>query len=384
MTSRSRAWAVALVATSAALGATTVASPATARSAPSQPTVNVVTKGLDGPFGLTATAHHGFVVAESDSGQVTRVSPSGAQSVIFRHARGVAAATAYRRRVYAVMGGPNETTESATNRQRALKRSAVPASVATYPPSSVLRTTNHGLQVDVIANLLAYELKHNPDGQKQYVGGQQVHDSLSNPFAMNQSRLGLLVADGGANDVLKVNPRTGHVSTFFVPPTVKTPACLEDGVQSNPGTVGCDPVPTGVDVVGDSVYVSTLGSEVPGAGRVYKLDARTRAVQRVWKHLDAPTGVAASRSGAVFISQVLEGAPEGPPALDFDPSTIGQITKISHGKRSLAQVTMPTGLDFRHGHLYASTWSVAGLFLGIPHAGQIALVRQSAFSTPPV
>ena len=36
------------------------------------------------------------------------------------------------------------------------------------------------------------------------------------------------VADGGANDVLQVNPRTGNVSTIFVPPTVKpsqAPAC---------------------------------------------------------------------------------------------------------------------------------------------------------------
>ena len=47
---------------------------------------------------------------------------------------------------------------------------------------------------------------------------------------------GLLVADGGANDVLRVNPRTGRVSTFFVPPTVKhqVPAARE----ANPGTDG--------------------------------------------------------------------------------------------------------------------------------------------------
>lgn len=382
MTSRSRAWAVALVATSAALGATTIASPATAGPAPSKPTVKVLTQGLDGPFGLMATANRGFVVAESDTGQVTRVSRTGAQDVIFRHAGGVAAATANRRNVFAVMGGPNETTEAADAKRPALKRSAVPADVATYPPSTLLRSNRYGGQVDVIANLLSYELKHNPDGQKQFVNGQKVNDSLSNPFAMNQSHFGLLVADGGGNDVLKVNPRSGHVSTFFVPPTVRIPACLEDGVQQNPGTVGCDAVPTGVDVVRNSVYVSTLGSEVPGAGRVYKLDGRTGRVQHVWKNLDAPTGVAASRSGNVFISQVLEGAPEGPPADDFDPSTVGQITKISHGKRSVAQVTMPTGLDFRHGHLYASTWSVAGLFLGIPHAGQIVRVRQSAFAPP--
>ena len=70
--------------------------------------------------------------------------------------------------------------------------------------------------------------------------------------------MGLLVADGGANDVLRVNPRTGKVSTFFVPPTAKTPACLAEGAQANPGTVGCDPVPTGLAVHGRYVYVSTI------------------------------------------------------------------------------------------------------------------------------
>ena len=57
---------------------------------------------------------------------------------------------------------------------------------------------------------------------------------------------------------------------------------------------------------------------------------------------------------------------------------MGRITKISHGKRTYAQVTMPTGLEVKHGKLYASTWSVAN-FLGLDHAGKIEQVRQSAF-----
>lgn len=40
---------------------------------------------------------------------------------------------------------------------------------------------------------------------------------------------------------------------------------------------------------------------------------------------------------------------------------------------------MPTGLDFRHGTLYASAWSIAG-FLGIHDAGQVVAVRPRAFS----
>ena len=124
----------------------------------------------------------------------------------------------------------------------------------------------------MIADLGKYELAHNPDGQVQFVDGKPV-DALSNPFAMTMSRYGLIVADGGANDVLRVDPSTGRVSTFFVPHTVTdVKACLAPGAQSNPGTVGCDPVPTGVAVSRGSVYVSTLGAEQPG--RRARLQAR--------------------------------------------------------------------------------------------------------------
>jgi hypothetical protein len=39
---------------------------------------------------------------------------------------------------------------------------------------------------------------------------------------------------------------------------------------------------------------------------------------------------------------------------------------------------MPLGLLWNRG-LYSTAWSVAGLFLGIPDAGQVVKVRQSAF-----
>ena len=41
---------------------------------------------------------------------------------------------------------------------------------------------------------------------------------------------------------------------------------------------------------------------------------------------------------------------------------------------------MPVGLDYADGTLYSSAWSVAGLFLGIPNAGQVVAVSDSAFS----
>ena len=324
----------------------------------------VITQGLDDPFGL-ARLGSGFVVAENASGKVTKVGRYGNQRTILSDAPGVAGVAAGGHYVYSALGGSDETGAPPPGQ---------------FKPTSVLRTNLQTKKTKVLANLLRYELRKNPDGQKQFNPDKEPYDTLSNPFAMTKYWGGLLVADGGANDVLRVNPYTGHVSTFFVPPTVKgVKACLEPGAQANPGTVGCDPVPTGVVYAHGSVYVSTLGAEVPGAGRVYKLNAKSGKVQRVWKGLTAPTGVAVGPRGAVYVSQVFYGAPEGEPGPGFDPSSIGRITKIApNGKVTKAQVTMPTGLLFKGGHLYSTAYSVAS-FLGIPDAGQIVQVRMSAF-----
>jgi hypothetical protein len=338
--------------------------PATSLAAGSAKNVTVVTKGLDDPFGLkNAIKHRGLLVAESTSGQVTRVFANGRQRTILKGVPGVAGVAGGPTRVFAAIGGPNE--EGAPSGGK-------------YGPSRVLRMDYQGGRVKVIANLLRYELKNNPDGQVQFVDGQPV-DALSNPFAMEWSRFGLFVADGGANDVLKVNPRTGKVSTFFAPRTFKdTKACKAPDANANPGTRGCDPVPTGVKVIRGSVYVSFLGAEAPHAGRVYKLNARTGKVQRVWKRLTAPTGVAVRLDGTIYVSHVLEGAPSGPPGPGFDPASVGEITRIRDGQRTHAQVTMPTGMEIRNGTLYSTAWSI-GSFLGFKHAGQVVKIKERAF-----
>jgi hypothetical protein len=51
---------------------------------------------------------------------------------------------------------------------------------------------------------------------------------------------------------------------------------------------------------------------------------------------------------------------------------------IHHGRITHAQVTMPTGLEYFHGQLYASSWRIAS-FLGIQHAGQLVVVKPGAF-----
>ena len=328
--------------------------------------IKMITSGLDGPFGLDIQSSKRAVITEADTGEITSVDlQTGAQRTLISGLSGPSGVASHGGKIYVVLGGGGE---------------GAPPAPSTYPPASVLVADKNGKDVRVLADLMAYELKHNPDGQAQFDSSGAPYDALSNPFSMISTKWGLLIADGGANDVLRVNPRTGEISTFFVPPNPRTPECLKPGAQANPGTVGCDSVPTGVAVHGEYVYVSTLGAEQPGAAAIWKLDGRSGKVLKVWRGFTSLTGVAVAPDGTLYASEVLFGAPPGggPPPPGFNPSTVGRITRIQHGSITHAQVTMPTGLEYFGGRLYASSWSIAS-FLGIPHAGQLVQVEPGAF-----
>ena len=356
----------------AAAGAALVVVPATSASAGGgghggghgDDAVTTVATGLDGPRQLNDYPGHRAVVAESDSGEVSSVdSRDGTVETLLSGLVAPQGVDWAPGRLYvatgdtAPPGAPPSGAEGATSL------------VVAEPGGEVLETID----------LLAYELAENPDGQTQFVGGAPV-DALSNPYAVLAQGRRVLVADAGANAVLSVDRRSGEVSTFFVPPVVTdVPGC--EAAENNPGTVGCDPVPTGIaEGPRGQVYVSTLGAEVPGAGRVYVLSSRGRVLD-VIEGLTSPTGLAVDRRGTVYVSNVGEGAPEAEPGPDFDPATIGEVTRVGrHGERSVAQVAMPTGLLARDGELYASAWSVAVL-LGLPAAsGQLVRVGRGAFA----
>jgi hypothetical protein len=315
---------------------------------------------MNGPFGLDVQSYRRAVVAESEAGQITSIDlRTGAKRALITGLPGVAGVATHGNKLYAVLGGEQGT----------------PA----FPAASVLVANKDGTGVRVLADLMQYELDRNPDRQPQFSAAGEPYDALSNPFSMVASPWGLLIADGGANDVLRVNPRTGRISTFFVPPNPTTPACLQPGAQANPGVRGCDSVPTGVAVRGKHVYVSTLGAESPGAAAVYKLDGRSGKVLKVYRGFTSLTGITVSPAGTIYLSEVLFGAPETEePPPGFDPAGVGRLTRIEHGRISHASVTMPTGLDYVGGRLYATSWSIAG-FLGIPNAGRLVQVSPKAF-----
>lgn len=328
------------------------------------PPITVLAEGLNGPRQL-AGGHGSFLVAESDSGLITRVDPR-------------------RHRTRTVVSGltlPQGVT-AIGNRIYIASGEAEPDDDPSTPDVSTggLYVARAGGTPRLFADLMAYELANNPDGQIQFGSNGQPLDSLSNPYFVTRDRRPhgyLLVADAGANDVLAVD-RHGRISTFFVPPTQTTGACatLENNTTSG---FGCDPVPTGLAYGPDGLlYISALTSEVPNEGRVYVVNRHGRLVRTI-TGFSAPTGVAVDRNGTVYVSELLEGAPADTPPPGFDPSTVGQIVAVPRfGPRSYAQVTMPSGLLWSHGKLYASAWAIAS-FVGISDAGQVVTVDRSAF-----
>ena len=337
--------------------------PGQAAAAPAPSPVRVLATGLDDPAGLRFRDGR-LLVTEMGTGEVTAVARrGGAQTTLVPELPGVVSADVSGDRLLLLTGAHAPTP-------------------GTIGDATLFTADRRGGALTPLADLEEYELAHNPDGQRQFGDSGEPLDALSNPFAVlaGRGRTYAFVAEGGANAGFAVD-RRGTVRTFFVPP-VRTTRPFKCRPNKGPSHAVCDSGPTGPAFgPGRTLYVSTLSGDAHGEGRIYVLDDWTGEVLRVIRGLTAPTGVTVDGEGVVYVSELTEGAPEGDPPPGFDPSTVGRIVRIDcDDRRSYAQVTMPLGLHWHGGALYSTAWSVAGMFLGQEHAGQVVQVPRSAFT----
>ena len=307
---------------SAALLATTFASPANAADG------EVVVDGLVSALS-TAVADDGTVYASQNfASLITKVAPAGEPEVIF--------ADEGHREIGALSVDGDVLTFSATS-----MGGTPSAKVYTLSPEGQTR----------IANTWAFERANNPDGDRTYgIKGLSksctsdiprdvrpfvvAHPGVteSHPYATALSGDTTYVADAAANAIFAVDG--GGISTLALLPAVKVEVTRK--LRRHLGLPKCtqgktfkgEPVPTDVEVGPDgNLYVTTLGGglgESMPLGAVYRVTTPAGAVSKLTDGLMSPTGIAISPTGTAYVSMLFPGIVLEIP-LGGEPGTFAEL-----------------------------------------------------------
>jgi hypothetical protein len=188
-----------------------------------------------------------------------------------------------------------------------------------------------GGKLRIVANISRFEKRHDPDGE----------GFESNPYSVLALKNKVLVADAAGDYIAQVN-RKGKVSLWALMP--------EYGKR-------VDAVPTVVTKGNDGfVYVGELHSEQRGKAKVWKFDRQGNPL-RSWNHFTTVTGVARSKNGTLYVSELFGGHC----GFDKIPSCFpGRIVKVEpDGDRSYVKVPFPAGVAVKNGKVYANAFSIS-------------------------
>jgi DNA-binding beta-propeller fold protein YncE len=139
-----------------------------------------------------------------------------------------------------------------------------------------------------------------------------------------------IVADAAGNDLVVVSPH-GKARPLTVFPN-------HDGHESVPTSLALGP--------DGKIYVGELNGEpAKPTARVWKVDPGTGKILGWKSGFGSITGVALDDRGDLYVSQLFA----------------GQVTKVSHGKRTNVKVPFPAGVavDPYDDKVYVSAWSIA-------------------------
>ncbi len=218
-------------------------------------------------------------------------------------------------------------------------------------------------RADVVADISGFEAAHNPDHSVHYgvegpanacvrkaltAAGARIHYRGlvdSHPYADAYAGNGSwFVADAAANDILKVSAR-GQVSLVRVLP--KQPVKITKALAAANGVPPCavgitydgEAVPTGIQVFGGRLYVSTLpgGATAPN-GSVYRMDLDGSHLVRIATGFQGATDVAVGPAGQVYVAELYA----------------GEVTSVWHGRTTMvASLPGVVSVAYGDGHLYA-------------------------------
>ncbi len=308
----------ALVAVSTTGMFTALASPGAGVLAAPGDAVRVVATGFAGPLHVAAGPGGVVYVADAFAGAIDRVDAStGAVTELVSQPAFTPGVD--------VKGG-----------QVYFTRSVDPHAGAPDGETALMRWTDDGGTTQ-IADLLAWEYAHNPDGQPQRTN----EDADSNPYSVLALPGRTLVGDAAGNDIVEVRAN-GSMRTLTVFPNSFAGECA---TRSNNGVpnAGCDPTPTDLKLGPDGfLYVSGLGGEAEG--HIWKVNATTGAIVSHQGGFPPLTGIAVADDGTLFAASLFT----------------GQVFRLGNGSMTVADVAGPSGLDWARGTLYAGSVDFEG------------------------
>ena len=263
------------------------------------------------------------------------------------------------------------------------------------PPDNPFQHTGAKLVItkkgkaNVVADIYAYELAHNPDARNTYglppgddcpggraaleqgTGEPATYTGVVDPHPYSVTSLGngsWAVADAGANAIFRVDSR-GRVSTIAVmpPQPLKITQQVYDtlGLPDDPAltclvgmTYSFEPVPTDVEVGPfGQLWVTTLpggpeDASLGGRGSLYVVKPRFGAMAKIATGFVESTNVAVTGDGTAYVAEL--GA--------------NQITKVTWWghKSTFKQLQAPLAVEVEGPWLYAATSGI-DLDQGVPN-----------------
>lgn len=282
---------------------------------------NVVAKGLDNPRQLSRTHGGSLVVAlAGHGGNTSKLEVISGQE--FR---------------YVMRGFPSFAEDDgsfAVGLNGASKRPGGAFYALATPRSGGrdvwLLAKRPGGHVHKVANIGRFERNHDPDGE-----GVE-----SNPYSVLALKGKTLVADAAGDYIAQV--KGDKVKVWAVMP--------EYGPR-------IDAVPTVVARGGDGmIYVGELHSERANKAKVWKFNRDGKRL-RSWKGFTTVTGVARTKDGTLYVSELFG----GPCGFDQIPNCFpGRVVKVApNGHRSYFRVPFPAGITAKGDHVWVSAFSVS-------------------------
>ncbi|GAA3241986.1 ScyD/ScyE family protein [Actinocorallia longicatena] len=357
-----------------------------AGAAEAAPRLQVVAKGLDNPRGIVVGKDGTIYVAEGGNAgkkcvgkgeEKVCAGPTGAVVAIRKGKKkrvlkgfpstGIPGGSA---------GGPQDLAFDRNGRLvMVLSGMSASGRAALGPGARKLSTLVSLPSRKVRADLARYEARHNPDRTPPAMDGLN-----SNPQSLVAEKDGsVVIADGGANDLLKVS-KTGKVSLLALFPT--RCAALPPGFpadQAPPpgkcaeGQVPAESVPTSVVKGPDGAYYVGELTGFPfatGNARVWRVtgNGRKKVVADGFTNI---IDLAFDGRGRLLVLEIShKGLLSG--------STAGALTAVKGGKRKLLigkGLTGPSGLAVKGGYAYIVNGGVPGEGGGKAHRGQVLRYR---------